>query len=879
MCKEFACARVNTNIFLVFFMVGRKCVMPFFTLYLKYLRLTSLEVGIVRGSQSWIAMIFIPIWVCFVKRSRESLKTRVLLLISVFLTASMYSCLVFVPPIGEVYDVTHCDSMRSGNHELVVIIPDSSQKDSHGQGFLFSNPTANSTKNNSSASISFKPNVSSSDSGKVNERTNGAPPLLQVPGLNAVTIRTQPLQSFKPQSTIDLIPTPNPEHDLASGDQTSGLATPPSESDVNVLGKVEEYSSGDTKWKTDPYEEMVDQLIQEYEPDNHKNSFSSKGITDQKYPFKSHKKHMHLPPALKNGLRNEWSFGRIGKVDNADEEKEDMYLGGKEDDDDMYQIDNDWSRLSALVKTGIESGRGLELENSLPNIRKAFRDRSRGEQWGKEVNRDDGNQIIDNRNWGTSSHRKIPVNNNFHIDHSEQETSPEDDDIPTPKLIPKYDWIRKRGYLGSHYGSQSRFSRSLLSNEHIDVIVRPVGQGGLDSVDKTEDAGPLAFRTVLLLSGVAELFACMPVSAVTSLWWLHLDDAEHTEQFGEHRPHALLASVPAIMALVVAISKSPCSLIVGPHQITLHLLAAATVLLSSIPLILALPLGPASKAWRRASDASGGTVTSHRGYVSGHQILVILTAMLGGCVSAAAGEYVFWHLEGLSGFPHNYDLLFGGSVASGALIEALITVVLGGRWSSRMTNMAGPLGLLLLSAYLGSAAMLRDAWVFVALGGLLGGSQALIYRTLYGAHQGPGDITSGQATGWRFGYGLGCFVSGFVAEVFGTKILFWSAAGVAAVWAILSACCYKLILPPMSASLLRVQLGQKGLRSRRRHKRLYSRLLFPPEDGELLLKSRSKGASSSAEDGVEVEMEEESDWLERALREDAAGLRTAPANL
>ncbi|XP_071444112.1 uncharacterized protein [Hetaerina americana] len=883
MCKEFACARVNTNIFLVFFIVGRKCVMPFFTLYLKYLRLTSLEVGIVRGSQSWIAMIFIPIWVCFVKRSRESLKTRVLLLISVFLTASMYSCLVFVPPIGEVYDVTHCDSLRSGNHELVVH-PESLEKGLQKYKLPLSSHLNNSTNGNVTSKSSLEPVASFPHSGKSYASTNGSS------NFNSETPKSQPPDSSRPFSKMDLLPTQISKQDQSSSDYMSGLVTPSAETEVSVLGKVEEYSSEDSKWKNEPYYEVLDQLITGFnddEPINHQAPFPSKEISSHKYPYKAYKKQKSLPTSSKNDLQNEWSFGkiegRIGKDESVDEDKEDMYLGKKDGQDDVYPNEDDWTRLSTLVNTGIESGRGLELENGFPSIRKVFHERNGGEQWGKEMSRvEDENQLIDRRNWETPGRRKIQGKNKVHIKKPDKDLESEDDAIQIPKLLPRYDYLQKRGYQRSHpshYGYKSRFSRSLLSSDHIDVIARPVGQGGLDSVSKAEDAGPLAFRTVLLLSGVAELFACMPVSAVTTLWWLHLDDAEHTEQFGEHRPHALLALVPAIMALVVAISKSPCSLIVGPHQITLHLLAAATVLLSTLPLILALPLGPASKAWRRASDNSTGTVTSHRGYVSGHQILVILTAMLGGGVLAAAGEYVFWHLEGLSGFPHNYDLLFGGSVASEALIEALFTVILGGRWSSRLTNMAGPLGLILLGTYLGTAAMLQQAWIFVALGGLLGGARAFLFRGLYGAHQGPGDTISGQATGWRFGYGLGCFVSGFVAEIFGTKILFWSAAGVAAVWAILSACCYKLILPPMSASLLRVHLGQKGLRSRRRHKRLYSRLLFPPEDGELLLKGRSKGSVSGAEDGVEVEMEEESDWLERALREDVSGLRTTPANL
>jgi hypothetical protein len=109
---EFAYSRVITNIFLVFVLVGKNFLTPFFPLYLKYLRLSALEAGIICCAQFTSEMLLGPVWIFAVRRSRDSHKKRALVVISLLLTAAIYVCFVFVPPAGTPDDVTHC-TMKS----------------------------------------------------------------------------------------------------------------------------------------------------------------------------------------------------------------------------------------------------------------------------------------------------------------------------------------------------------------------------------------------------------------------------------------------------------------------------------------------------------------------------------------------------------------------------------------------------------------------------------------------------------------------------------------------------------------------------------------------------------------------------------------------
>ncbi|KAG8238583.1 hypothetical protein J437_LFUL017930 [Ladona fulva] len=773
MFKEFACARVNTNIFLVFVIVGRKCVMPFFTLYLKYLRLTSLEVGVIRGSQSWVAMILIPIWLCFVKRSKESIKTRVLLLISVFLTASMYSCLVFVPPIGGAYDVTHCDSVRSRDHELVVGNSDSLE---HGSDKFRSKESDNISN---LASSTFSSSSVSKSLSEHNSNNKDLPMLVNVSSKeNIINGDIHPTSSDAVESKNNFSATLFSNQVAASVDKFSEIMAP-TKAEPSILGKVQEFSSEESSWRYEPYFKLLGQVITDEGKDAlnpHRSSFPS-AEKSEKYPavnaFKSQQK---VSPISNNDFKDNWSFGKIeGREEkpavNGDAKAEEFLRTFHNQDTDEYSTDDDLFRLPPFVKSN-----GGSISNGLYAIQKPYLigDRMQG-PWETEMNGIGNDNLNKERKWGKNDGRKQPRKKKIHVQESDDE-SVEDNESQS-----EFEWNKGRGKRLSKQPYNSRIGRSLLSDANVDVVV---SHGRI-----VEDSGPLAFRTVLMLSGLAELFACMPVPMVTTLWWLHLDDAEHTEQFGEHRLYSLLALVPAVLALVVAISQSPCSLLLGPHQISLHLLAAATVLLSSIPLIFTLPLVPASKAWRRSSETPN--MLSHRGYISSHQIFAVLTTVLSGIISATAGEYVLWHVDTISGFPFNYELIYGGCVAVGALVEALFTAVFRVRCCAGLNNLTGSFGLILMSVYLVAAAITKQVWVFVILSGLMGAGQALLFRAQYGVVPGPGDVVSAQRTGWRFGYGIGCFLSGFIGEIFGMKILLWSAAGAASVWAIISACCYK----------------------------------------------------------------------------------------
>ncbi|KAF4521190.1 hypothetical protein B566_EDAN010652 [Ephemera danica] len=105
---EFTYSRVITNVFLVFVLVGQSFLTPFFPLYLKYLRLSALEAGIICCAQAASEMLLAPVWVFAVRRSRDSHKKRALVVLSLLLTAAIYVCFVFVPPAGSPDDVTHC---------------------------------------------------------------------------------------------------------------------------------------------------------------------------------------------------------------------------------------------------------------------------------------------------------------------------------------------------------------------------------------------------------------------------------------------------------------------------------------------------------------------------------------------------------------------------------------------------------------------------------------------------------------------------------------------------------------------------------------------------------------------------------------------------
>ncbi|XP_063240983.1 uncharacterized protein LOC134541447 isoform X2 [Bacillus rossius redtenbacheri] len=133
---------------------------------------------------------------------------------------------------------------------------------------------------------------------------------------------------------------------------------------------------------------------------------------------------------------------------------------------------------------------------------------------------------------------------------------------------------------------------------------------------------------------------------------------------------------------------------------------------------------------------------------------------------------MLWHVASLGGFPLDYELLYCGYAALGALAEAAVRRGGGGR--------GGGLGAALLAAHFGAGAALGPAWWSLAVAPLAGAGSALLR---------PDEDDAVRPAPRDLGHALGCLAGGALAHGLGTAALFRACAAASCAWCVVSVAC------------------------------------------------------------------------------------------
>ncbi|XP_059478535.1 uncharacterized protein LOC132198471 [Neocloeon triangulifer] len=324
------------------------------------------------------------------------------------------------------------------------------------------------------------------------------------------------------------------------------------------------------------------------------------------------------------------------------------------------------------------------------------------------------------------------------------------------------------------------------------------------------------FRAAFVLCCLAAALACLAEPAVAALWRQRLDDAEHLEFSGEHVAWGRLLGAICLAILAGAMAwGAPCFVARGLHQEVLHPLASAGsygVAAFLALVLLPLPPGKLAAPIKRTAPAAPLRLVA-RGLAAG----------LAGLAFGSGVTFMLWHVAELEGFSFNYELLFGGFMAAEGLVALPVL-----SWARAAPNPVGAsIGLLVLALEFGLAPLLITPTPAPLLGVLQGAGGALLERSL-----GSGFGSSS----WRLGLAIGTAASGACFHFVGARPTLWSAAVAAVV-----------------AALAVIIAGRTPPVKHRR--RTYNQLLLS-DTLEVL-----KPENSDSEEG-------ETDWLERALREE-----------
>ncbi|PSN50725.1 hypothetical protein C0J52_01213 [Blattella germanica] len=168
-----------------------------------------------------------------------------------------------------------------------------------------------------------------------------------------------------------------------------------------------------------------------------------------------------------------------------------------------------------------------------------------------------------------------------------------------------------------------------------------------------------------------------------------------------------------------------------------------------------------------------------------------ISILVAGFAMACNLEYILWYMDTLDNFTYNYQILYCGYVAVGAIFQAVtkswllkkqmkvpaisqdcmnadVDIARGdGFWS---------IGPILLGLHFLVASLLQPAWCLLLLGCLQGMSAAFL-------------VSAKISIWWAAGYGLGSLFGGFMVELYSADWLFWIMAGSMFVWSAVITLC------------------------------------------------------------------------------------------
>ena len=345
----------------------------------------------------------------------------------------------------------------------------------------------------------------------------------------------------------------------------------------------------------------------------------------------------------------------------------------------------------------------------------------------------------------------------------------------------------------------------------------------------------VTFMTALVIVVLGEILASPADKICDDSLYETLDQIDEVDKYGRHHVVSLIGMGVAAVGVTVAVHFSNCLIFLDASRIMIHFYAFAVLCGVAFLLAFCYPMQDPGKNLRYEKLFRGLVLL----LTEFHNIMVVVTLLLVGFLSASVQNFMFWSIQDLKGS----EIVMGLTVAVAAIAE-MPMLFSSGILTKKLGHM-GVLGLavITLSARLLYFSYLWTPWAAVPIELLNMFCKGALWESamMYAEHTAPpGMARTMQVVMVVLYYGIGSsngsVISGIIYDHFGKQVMFLTFAIIALFWAVVLIIVAKFIP--------------------KRRKLHYSKILRDDDDNN----NEDDDIFDSSDDG--------DDWLVNALKKD-----------
>ena len=345
----------------------------------------------------------------------------------------------------------------------------------------------------------------------------------------------------------------------------------------------------------------------------------------------------------------------------------------------------------------------------------------------------------------------------------------------------------------------------------------------------------VTFMTALVIVVLSEILASPADKICDDSLYETLDQIDEVDKYGRHHVVSLIGMGVAAVSVTVAVHFSNCLIFLDASRIMIHFYAFAVLCGVAFLLAFCYPMQDPGKNLRYEKLFRGLVLL----LTEFHNIMVVVTLLLVGFLSASIQNFMFWSIQDLEGS----EIVMGLAVAVAAIAE--MPMLFSSGILTRKLGHMGVLGLavLALAARLLYFSYLWTPWAAVPIELLNMLCKGALWESamMYAEHTAPpGMARTMQVIMVVLYYGIGSsngsVISGIIYDHFGKQVMFLSFAIIALFWAVVLIVVAKFIP--------------------KRRKLHYSKILRDDDDNN----NEDDDIFDSSDDG--------DDWLVNALKKD-----------
>ena len=360
----------------------------------------------------------------------------------------------------------------------------------------------------------------------------------------------------------------------------------------------------------------------------------------------------------------------------------------------------------------------------------------------------------------------------------------EDEETPNGSMTPNQ----------RHMGGNGMRPKRDVMYDYIDKLSKTVAEWQGESNSKQYHT----FIYVLLLLVVSALFASPLEKLADDCWFEYLDVLDKLEKYGHHRAWGLVGSAltPAVVAFMVV--RSECMLGDVVYHMVIHFYAFIMLLVIVFCLSCYYPISQYKKTPKKSHMFKGLRLLCG----DSHAIALTMCMFVYGLVYSCLFNFLFWRMSDLD----SSELPMGAAVAVAALSEVVLSAVYTscGHCTKSLSQCGSViLAFVSLAARLLFYSFMFNPWLVIAGESFHGCSGMLLQLTMENypdfrlsiLAMDRSALTVLNAISQGLGYGVGCFLSGVLYDVFGFQLLYQGAAALCVLWCgvflLIHMCCRK----------------------------------------------------------------------------------------